>query len=127
MSKVGRELRGSAGSAVKKLIFWEFARASWQYDVVVGLILIFIFATPREWFRDLPRASSVVLISSHSGYDQIFLEAALLEGVPEAERSKRAAELIRQKTGKQPKVVRIEVIRDQADLKGFIAYTTPRN
>ncbi len=127
MSKDGREPRGSAGSAAKKLIFWEFARASWQYDIVVALILVFIFATPRDWFGDLPRASSVVLISSHRGYDQLFLEAALLEGVPEGERAGRAAELIRRKTGKQPKVVRIEAIRDQADLKGFIAYTAPRN
>lgn len=127
MGKDGREPRGSAGSAVRKLIFWEFARASWQYDVVVALILVFIFATPRDWFGDLPRASSVVLISSHRGYDQLFLEAALLEGVPESERASRAAKLIRQKTGKQAQVVRIEAIRDKADLKGFIAYTAPRN
>jgi hypothetical protein len=129
MSKDRKEPGGSAGRVAKKLIFWEFARASWQYDIVVALILVFIFATPREWFGDLPRAASVVLISSHRGYDQLFLEAALLEGVPEGERARRAAELIRQKTGKQPKVVRIEAIRDQAanDLKGFIAYTTPRD
>ncbi|MFZ0592568.1 MAG: hypothetical protein WAM39_19075 [Bryobacteraceae bacterium] len=127
MSQDGREPRSSAGSALKKLIFWEFARASWQYDIVVALILVFVFATPRDWFGDLPRASSVVLISSHRGHDQVFLEAALLEGVPESQRAARAAELIRRKTGKQPSVVRIEEIRDQADLKGFIAYTAPRN
>jgi hypothetical protein len=127
MSNDGKEPGGSARSAVKKLIFWEFPRASWQYDIVVALILVFIFATPRDWFGDLPRASSVVLISSHRGYDQVFLEAALLEGVPEGERASRAAKLIQQKTGKQPKVVRIEAIRDEADLKGFIAYTAPRN
>jgi hypothetical protein len=127
MGKDAKEPRGSGGSLGKKLIFWDFARASWQYDVVVALILVFVFATPRDWFGDLPRASSVVLISSHHGYDQLFLEAALLEGIPESELASKAAELIRRKTGKQPRIVRIEAIRDAADLKGFIAYTAPRN
>jgi hypothetical protein len=35
--------------------------------------------------------------------------------------------LIHDKTGKRPKVVRVEAIRDEAEheIKGFIAYTTP--
>ena len=37
---------------LKRFILWDYPRASWQYDVMVGIILAFIFLTPREWFRD---------------------------------------------------------------------------
>jgi hypothetical protein len=111
----------------QRLIFWDFARASWQYDVVVGLILIFIFATPRDWFHDQPKASSVVLMSSSHGSNRVFIATDLLDNVPDSQRAARAATLIRQRTGKSWHVVRVEPIRDEAEqeIKGFIAYTAP--
>jgi len=117
----------SAEKLTKKLVFWDFPRASWPYDVVVGLILIFIFATPRAWFADQPRAASVVLLSPERGHGQVYIEPDLLRNIPETARVQRAAELIHQRTGKRPKVVMVEPIRDDAEreLKGFIAYTTP--
>ena len=118
---------GFAGSAVRKLLFWDFPRASWPYDVVVTLILVFIFVTPRSWFQDQPRADRVVLLSSTCGSVRVYIEPGLLENVPERLRPHRAAELIHQRTGKMPHSVHVEPIRDQAEpeVKGFIAYTTP--
>jgi hypothetical protein len=112
-------------SAWKRLIFWDFPRGSWQYDVVVVLILLFIFAVPRELFRDQPRAASVVFLSSEKGYDRAFIEADLLNGLDDAARLQRSQDLINQKTGKSHQVVRVEPIRDDAELeiKGYIAYT----
>ncbi|MFN9754336.1 MAG: hypothetical protein ACK55L_02935 [bacterium] len=49
-------------SSLQRFILWDYPRASWQYDVVVLLIVAFIFFTPREWFRDQPRASSIVML-----------------------------------------------------------------
>ena len=117
----------NARSLGKRLIFWDFARASWQYDVVVGLILIFVFATPREWFHDQPKASSVVLMSSLHGSNRVFIATELLSNTLDAERAHRAENLIRQRTGKSWHVVRVEPIRDEAEqeIKGFIAYTAP--
>ena len=43
---------------MRRLFFWEFARTSWQYDIVVALILAFIFLTPKAFFKDQPRAVS---------------------------------------------------------------------
>ena len=43
-------------------LFWEFERASWQYDIIVAVLLAFIFFTPRELFRDQPKASNVVMV-----------------------------------------------------------------
>lgn len=111
----------------KRLIFWDFARASWQYDVVVGLILLFVFATPREWFHDQPKAASIILMSSLHGAERVFIATELLSEVPDPQRPKRAESLIRQRTGKSWHVVRVEPIRDEAEqeIKGFIAYTAP--
>jgi hypothetical protein len=112
---------------VKRLIFWDFARASWQYDVVVGLILLFIFATPRAWFRDQPKEASVILMSSLHGSNRVFITTELLETLPDRSRTSEAEKLIHQRTGKSWHVVRVEPIRDEAEqeIKGFIAYTAP--
>ena len=114
---------------LRRLVLWDFARASWQYDVVVGLILVFIFATPRDWFRDQPRASTLVLMASQRGGSQVFIATDLLEAVPEKERSRRAESLIHERTGKNWHVVRVEPIRDEQaqEIKGFIAYTARTN
>ncbi len=116
----------SAGTS-RRLLFWDFPRASWQYDIVVSLILIFIFATPRDWFHDQPKASSVILMSSLNGSNTVFIAPGLIGAVPEQQRPKRAEALIHERTGKKWHVVRVEPIRDEAEqeVKGFIAYTTP--
>ena len=36
---------------MKKIIKWEYERASWQWDVLCIVIMVFIFATPKEWFN----------------------------------------------------------------------------
>jgi hypothetical protein len=112
-------------SLSRRLIFWDFARASWQYDLVVGLILVFIFATPRDWFRDQPKPSSIILMSSQPGSSRVFIASDLLESVSEGQRANRAQELIHQRTGKSWHVARVEPIRDETtqEIKGFIAYT----
>jgi hypothetical protein len=113
------------GSLTRRLIFWDFPRASWQYDVVVALILLFIFVTPREWFRDQPKASGIVLMSSVHGANRVFIASELLSGFNETQRARRAEALIHERTGKKWHVVRVEPIKDEAEkeIKGFIAYT----
>ena len=41
---------------LSKTLFWSYERGTWQYDVAVILILVFVLLTPRHWFRDLPEA-----------------------------------------------------------------------
>ena len=47
----------SLGRILSKTFFWAYERGTWQYDVAVILILVFVLATPRNWFRDQPEAS----------------------------------------------------------------------
>src|SRR3989337_2238127 len=52
-------------SAIYRGLFWTYERGTWQYDIMVALILLFIFLTPRGWFHDQPHppeASGVVLL-----------------------------------------------------------------
>jgi len=44
-----------SGNFFYKTFFWAYERGTWQYDVAVILILIFVLATPRAWFRDQPQ------------------------------------------------------------------------
>jgi hypothetical protein len=112
--------------AIKRFIFWDFPRGSWQYDVMVGLILAFIFLTPREWFRDQPRANSVVMLPSEHGETVFWMDAGQLSSTPEKARPAEASALLQAHTGKKYHVVRLEPIVDsEQEIKGFMAFTTP--
>lgn len=117
----------ATGGLGRRLVFWDFPRATWPYDVVVALILAFIFVTPREWFHDQPKAASLVLLSSNHGVQRVFIATELLQSTPDQNRPRTAEKLIHQRTGKSWHVVRVEPIRDEAEqeIKGFIAYTAP--
>ncbi len=111
---------------MKRLIFWDFPRAGWQYDIAVAAILAFIFLTPREIFKDQPRPASIVQMPSDTGGNVYWLETSLLESTPEAGRSQRAAELLRVRFGKPANVVKVEPIHDaEMEVRGFMAIVKP--
>ena len=35
---------------IKDIILWKYERASWQWDLLCCLIMLFIFLTPKQWF-----------------------------------------------------------------------------
>ena len=112
-------------NAVKRFVLWDFPRAGWQYDVMVGVILAFIFFTPREWFRDQPRASSIVMLPSERGSTVFWMDTEQFSSVPEAERTAQAGVLLKARTGKAYKIIRLEPIVDsEKEIKGYMAFTT---
>ena len=116
---------GPAGG-IKRFLFWDYPRAGWQYDVMVGLILAFIFLTPREWFRDQPRANSIVMLPSEHGETVFWMDAEQLSNSAENARAAQASALLQARTGKKYHVVRLEPIVDsEQEIKGFMAFTTP--
>ncbi len=119
-------MSGGQASGLKRFVFWDYPRASWQYDVMVALILAFIFLTPREWFRDQPKASSIVMLPAQNGSQVYWIEPELLVGVPEAERQSKAEQMIHQRYGKRLRLHHLETIFDaEKDIKGFMAYMRP--
>ena len=47
-------------TTLKKIFFWNYARNTWQWDLLCVVILIFIFLTPKSWFSIGERAESKV-------------------------------------------------------------------
>jgi hypothetical protein len=45
-------------SVLRKLFFWNYARNTWQWDVLCVVILILIFLTPKSWFENSERRAS---------------------------------------------------------------------
>lgn len=115
---------------LKRFILWDYKRGSWQYDVIVGLILAFIFLTPRDWFGDrprMPKASGIAMLHSDHGEDYLFVEAGLLSNTPENERLTRLNELLRERTGnKRWAVTRFQpVMNSEGELQGYMAFAKP--
>jgi hypothetical protein len=111
---------------MRRFILWDFPRGVWQYDVMVAAILAFIFLTPRDIFRDQPRASSVVMLPQEGGNGVFWIEPDLLAGVGEGDLTAKANQLLKQRTGKPHTVRRLEPIFDsEHDIKGYMAFTNP--
>jgi len=47
-------------STLKKIFFWNYARNTWQWDLLCVVILIFIFFTPQRWFAGSERPRNTV-------------------------------------------------------------------
>ena len=112
-------------SVLKRVIFWDFPRASWQYDVIVVGILAFIFLTPREFFRDQPKAQSVVLVQTDSpGVEVFYLEPKQLLSTPENERFQMVSQMLERRDGKKLHLEKLTTMRDaEMEITGFMAYT----
>lgn len=110
-------------SGLKRFLLWDYPRASWQYDVMVAIILAFIFLTPREWFRDQPSASSIVRLPVEQGANVFWVEAGLLKGTAESERSSKAQELLRSRFGRRENVIRVEaIVNHEQEVTGYMVY-----
>lgn len=121
---MGRVLTG-----IKRFVLWDYPRASWQYDVMVGLILAFLFLTPREWFRDqprIPRASKIAMLEGSHGTNVFWIESELLADVPEGDRGAKALEMLKTQTGESQRLIRLEPVFDsEKEIKGYMAFTHP--
>jgi len=111
---------------LKRLLMWDFPRASWQYDVIVGLILAFIFLTPREWFHDQPRiphASAITMLPTENGSTPFYVDPQLLADVPENQRvSKLTQTLQTRMNNRRLRVIRVEpILNSEGELQGFLA------
>ncbi len=50
----------SLGKVLSRTFFWSYERGTWQYDLAVILILVFVLLTPRNWFHDKPQSGAPV-------------------------------------------------------------------
>jgi hypothetical protein len=78
----------SPGQIFSRIFFWSYERGSWQYDLAVIAILIFVLLTPSRWFHDqptheVPAASAQVELLNTSGNLQTYKVDARILTPPE--------------------------------------------
>lgn len=72
------------GQILSRTFFWAYERGTWQYDLAVALILIFVLLTPRSWFNDQPQVGEPVgngqvqLISNAGSPETYQIDARIL-------------------------------------------------
>ena len=112
---------------LKRFILWDFHRGSWQYDVMVGIILAFVFLTPRDWFRDQPRPSSIVMVPSENGGVAFFVDPERLARVPENQRVAQLTKDVQaQASNHRLQVTRVEpILNSEGELQGYMAFARP--
>jgi hypothetical protein len=111
---------------IGRFIFWDFPRGSWQYDIICVLILAFIFATPREIFRDQPKAASVIMLPPEQNTGLFWIDPQKLAGVPAADLVPQATALVNARSKTHKTITRVEPILDaEQGVTGYLAYTRP--
>jgi|SRR3990172_3212545 len=102
--------------AIYRGFFWTYERGSWQYDIMVVCILIFVLLTPRDWFRDRPPAprtpADVVLLLSDQTGKVYQLRANLINTEAGRTPVEDAQRFLRIYTGKPVQVLRVEPALD---------------
>ncbi len=89
---------------------------------MVALILIFLFATPRAWFRDQPKVPHVAEIANRV----FWIESALVTPIPESSRLADLSAMLKTSTGKVQTITRLEPVYDsEKELKGYMAFAKP--
>ena len=82
-------------SGLRKLFFWNYARNTWQWDVLCVVILIFIFLTPKSWFENGERRG----LAAHQSpaASTVLIGPELIEN---AQDTGRVEQLVRTMTGR---------------------------
>jgi hypothetical protein len=113
-------------NAIKRTVFWSYERGTWQYDLLVGGIILFVLFSPRPWFNDKAQVTSsvgagqVVLQQQEdsSGLKSYRVDFHLLVSAPRTtELERRAHDVLKNRVeglrGRTFQVVRIEPVKSE--------------
>jgi len=108
-------------------VFWEFRRGSWQYDIIVALILAFIFLTPPALFND--RASEPVVHEvEHPETDArvFWIDPGALDRADPEGASERLQYLLATYSGESLRIVSTEPAMDAAgNVQAYLVFAQP--
>ena len=98
-------------STLRNFVFWSYERGTLQYDILCGLILVFIFLAPRQNFRDWPvidnpqqftYGDQIVYTLDEEGNPVLNISTQLVPATPDVDRVKTLAQDRLQKTLNRP-------------------------
>ncbi|HEY2012710.1 MAG TPA: hypothetical protein VGH38_04375 [Bryobacteraceae bacterium] len=97
---------------------------------MVGIILAFIFLTPRDFFADqprIPKASQITMLPSENGSFLFHVNAEFFKNIPENQRVSKLTQLLQKGTSNRHlTVIRLEPILDsEGELQGYMAFARP--
>ena len=98
-------------TTLKKIFFWNYARNTWQWDLLCVVILVFIFLTPKSWFLSSERPQNMVHQSPVAATLLLSPEVVGAEGD-----KMRITEHVRALTGRAD--VEVLAVRRMLDSKG---------
>ncbi len=111
------------------ILLWTYPRGSWQYDVLAVAILLFVFLTPRELFRDQPRPPSVQQIEALSedpAVEVFWVEPFVIDETPADEVNEKLRGLLRQRTGRALSIVDTRPSTDdEGEVRAYLVYARP--
>ncbi len=117
----------------KNAFFWRYTRGTWQYDLMVAAILLFIFLTPRRLFHDEPlpfSLSDTVVEESQSETERVYrLRAEIFTHYKDFQHDQSLTRTIQEELQKELhhpiKVTRVAPVFDEDQkLEGFRVWTT---
>ena len=110
-------------------VFWTYRRGSWQYDIIVIVILAFIFLTPRSWYAPQPpppvtgflKNQGIIDFGRIKGYGTYIVDARLVRSRPGQKTEDAVRDILSQRLQKPVTVVSADEILDKN--KTVIGYT----
>lgn len=106
---------------MRRAVFWSYERGSWQYDVIVAVILAFIFLTPRSWFQrdpnlglvDLRHVQGVVEIGHENARHTYVVDARLVQARAPQTPTEAVGAILQERLGHPYRVVSVDPVRDK--------------
>lgn len=118
---------GGARQILANVFFWAYKRGSKPYDLIVILILAFIFLTPRAWFQDRPTLQlsnlrnhrGIVEVTRNSEGGSYLVDARLVDARAPQKVEDAVSEILKPRVQKPFTVKSVEPIREGSVLLGY--------
>jgi hypothetical protein len=114
---------------VSRSLLWSYERGTWQYDVMVIVILAIIFLTPRAWYDDRPtlqltdlrhRQGLLELGRGKDGW-RYLIDSRLVESFAAQKPEDALQEILRRRLNRPFKIQSIDEVRDKNNV--VLGYT----
>ena len=109
------------------VLFWAYERGSKPYDLIVILILAFIFVTPRSWFGDRPTLQltdlrnhqGIVEVTHSRGGGSYLVDARLVEARAPQKLEEAVTEILKPRIQRPFTISSVEPLREGNILLGY--------
>ena len=118
---------GGARQTLANILFWAYERGSRPYDLMVILILAFIFLTPAAWFDDRPTLQltdlrnhlGVVEVTRNSQGGSYLVDSRLVDARAPQKLEDAVSDILESRVQKPFTIKSVEPIREGNVLLGY--------